>query len=75
MALLIDKGVPVPPATTERGEARIALNVMGVGDSFAVPLADRKRTLSAVNHMRQVLPDRRYVTRTLETEFRVWRTA
>ena len=75
MSLVVERGIPIPPTTFGRSDVRNALNSMAVGDSFAVPMVDRERTRAAVSTLRRLLPAQNYVTRTLDTEFRVWRTA
>lgn len=66
----IEKGVPIPPLRTGLKEALMRLEV---GDSFAFP-DHRNGTVRVMIAKIQQKFDRRFLTRKLETEWRVWRT-
>lgn len=67
----IDKGVPLPP---RRASARKwPLDLLEVGDSFAVPSADIPNVRSAITWEQK--KGKKFTLRTLPTETRCWRIA
>lgn len=76
MKYKIDKGVPIPKQETRGRRPIYPFGKLEVGDSFAVDIELRERIQAyAAQYKRYHGGGWDYVTRSNETETRVWRTA
>lgn len=74
MEFKIEKGVSIPPVIRKSvgAPSKYPFKEMAVGDSFSVPLSERRRVVSAASsHKRR--HGAAFTVRMLEDEVRVWR--
>lgn len=69
----IEKNIPVPVSNTDRYR-KYPLKEMELYDSFSVPKEETKpENLSSYLHMYGKRNDKKYMTRSMDNEYRIWR--